>query len=389
MNKARIISILIVAFFLLNSLAWAGSKIAAPTSPAGKIQKYSEVAPTLTVQDLRPWLQELFPAATGVPTLTPLAADASTRRYFRLTWETPVASLPASCVVMLCDPWPDTETPDFLAVGRHLRACGVHVPRVYGIVPRQGCMCLEDFGDWTLATQWHTSATDRLLWGQRAIDELVKMHTVGTQQRDPDCPAFRLAFDIPKLLSELQFFRQHAIQTLWGHELTDADREALDHAFTQLCALLASLPQYFCHRDYHGWNIMAHDGVVGVLDFQDARLGPQPYDLVSLLVDRGTPDVLGRELLQAFVDYYIQRIEAEQAQRIDRSHFAELFDYVAVQRCLKAVGTFAYMTVVHRRPQYGQHILPTLAYLKPILPRYRTLHPLAELLRRYLPLLAD
>ncbi|MGQ4808965.1 N-acetylmuramate/N-acetylglucosamine kinase [Candidatus Entotheonellaceae bacterium PAL068K] len=343
----------------------------------------------LTVQTIQLWLRKLFPTATGLPRLAPLAADASTRRYFRCHWDTPRANLPASCIIMVCDPWGKTETPDFLAVGRHLRACEVRVPQVYGVCPPDGLMCVEDFGDRTLAAQWHASAVDRLLWGQRAIDELVKMHTVGTHRRDPACPALHLAFDIPKLLSELQFFRQYAIEMLWHQDLSDAERDALDHAFTALCAVLASQLPVLCHRDYHGWNIMTHDGAVGVLDFQDARLGPQPYDLVSLLVDRGTPDVLGSELLQTLVDYYLQRMEVEAARRIDRSHFAELFEYVAVQRCLKAVGTFAYMTVVHQRQQYRQYISPTLAYIKPIMQRYRTLQALAGLLRRYVPGLTD
>ena len=212
---------------------------------------------------------------------------------------------------MSCEPWSEHDTPDFLTVARHLRASGVHVPYVYGIAPAQGLMCLEDFGDTTLAAAWQTATTaTRLQWGRRAVDELVQMHTVGTQRRDPACPAFHLAFDVPKLLSELQFFRQHAIEGLWHQSLTAAERQAFDAACMPLCALLAAQPRYFCHRDYHGWNIMAHAGSVGVLDFQDARLGPQPYDLVSLLVDRGTPEVLGQEGLTALTTYYIQRMEA-------------------------------------------------------------------------------
>ena len=70
---------------------------------------------------------------------------------------------------------------------------------------------------------------------------------------------------------------------------------------------------------------MARDGTVGVLDFQDARMGPQPYDLASLLTDRGTPDLLGGALLTALTDYYLQRMQAEVGQRIDRDAFDQLF----------------------------------------------------------------
>ena len=82
--------------------------------------------------------------------------------------------------------------------------------------------------------------------------------------------------------------------------------------------------------------------------------------------------------------YYIQRMQAEEGRRLDQEAFAQLFDYAAVQRCLKAIGTFAAMTVVRQRPQYLPYIPPTLAYLRPLLQRYDALQPLAALLRRYM-----
>ena len=340
----------------------------------------------LTIDVVQPLLQQLFPKATRGPHIAPLAADASTRRYFRIHWDEPAVGSPASCVMMVCEPWQPHDTPDFLTVGQHLRAHGVRVPEIYGVSPRQGLMCLEDYGDCTLAVQWQVSLpAAQLAWGQRAIDELVKMHTSGTQHYDLACPAFKLSFDVPKLLSELQFFRQHAIEGLWQHTLTPTARDDLDAAFETLCVMLASAPRYFCHRDYHGWNIMACNGAVGILDFQDARMGPQPYDLASLLTDRGTPDLLGNAVLAALSDYYVRRFEVAAGYRIDRDAFDQLFDYVALQRCLKATGTFAAMAVLRQRPQYLSYILPTLTYLQPLLQRYAEIQPLAVLLRRYMP----
>jgi len=342
--------------------------------------------PTVSMTLVQPFVQQLFPAMTSPPQITPLAADASTRRYFRLHWDTVVAGCPASCVLMVCDPWPPEATPDFLTVGQHLQTHNVRVPVVYGVMPHAGLMCLEDYGDRTLASQWQDGEpTERLAWGQRAIDELVKMHTSGTQQVNLACPAFTLAFDVPKLLSELQYFRQHALMGLWQQPLSPTACEELDAAFTTLCELLAAAPRYFCHRDYHGWNIMVRDGAVGVLDFQDARMGPQPYDLASLLTDRGTPALLGEAAMTALCTYYRERLEAETGQALDRQVFGELFDSVAIQRCLKATGTFAAMAVVQQRPQYLPYIAPTLTYLRPLIQRYQILQPLARLLGQYIP----
>jgi aminoglycoside/choline kinase family phosphotransferase len=90
--------------------------------------------------------------------------------------------------------------------------------------------------------------------------------------------------------------------------------------------------------------------------------------------------------MTTLVDYYVQCIEAETGQRINRDAFNQLFDYVAIQRCLKATGTFAAMAVVRQRPQYLPYIPPTLTYVQPLLRRYYVLQPLARLLQRYVPL---
>ena len=344
-------------------------------------------ATTYLVEAIQPWIETLFPHTPGPLTVTPLAVDASTRRYYRMSWPQPMAGHPASCILMVCEPWQEGEIPDFLAVAHHLRSSGIRVPHVYGTLPAEGWMCLEDFGDRTLAAAWQeASVSGRLLWGQRALQTLIRIHTTATQYHDPACPAFRLAFDVPKLLSELQFFRQHAIAGLWRHTLTDSEQDAFDAACQPLCTLLASQPRYFCHRDYHSWNLMAQEEKLGVLDFQDARMGPQAYDVVSLLVDRGTPDVLGAEVSTALVTYYVQSFQAETGQPLPRQDFTVLFELVAVQRCLKAIGTFAAMHVMQQRSQYLGYIPPTLAYVQPLLRRYEILRPLELLLHRYTPL---
>ena len=200
--------------------------------------------------------------------------------------------------------------------------------------------------------------------------------TLATQTVDPACPAFRLAFDVDKLTSELHFFRTHAVVALWQQPLGPNDCQAWDGAFHALCAPLATAPRFFCHRDYHGWNIMVHDGVIGVLDFQDARMGPQPYDLASLLTDRGTADVPHRRRHGGVDRLLPGQVAGGSGRTVDKDEFGWLFDMAAVQRCLKAIGTFAAMHVVHDRPQYLPYIPPTLAYLRPLMQRYEPLRPL-------------
>jgi aminoglycoside/choline kinase family phosphotransferase len=341
----------------------------------------------LTKEQVQPWLATLFPDVNVGLSVMPLTADASTRRYFRAQWRHLQAEKTVSRVIMVGDPWPATETPDFLAVSQHLATHGVRVPAIDGVAAAAGWMCLQDFGDRALADVWRDAAPpERLLWGQRALDALVRIHTAATPSHHHSCPAFHLAFDVPKLLSELQHFRVHAIEGLWQRVLSDDEREAFAAACLPLCTHLEAQPRYFCHRDYHAWNIMAEDKMVGILDFQDARMGPQPYDVVSLLVDRRTPSLLGPDVSTALVRYYLDQFEAESGQRVDRAAFNELFELVAVQRCLKAIGTFAAMHVVYGRSQYLPYIEPTLNYVRPLVQRHAMLSTLAAFLYRYTPL---
>jgi aminoglycoside/choline kinase family phosphotransferase len=341
----------------------------------------------LRQEQVQPWLATLFPDVKAGLSVVPLTADASTRRYFRAQWRSLEAGKTVTRIIMVGDPWPEAQTPDFIAVAQHLAASGVRVPTIDGVVAASGWMCLQDFGDLALADVWRgADKPERLVWGQRALDALVRMHTTATQHDNASCPAFHLAFDVPKLLSELQHFRLHAIEGLWQRNLSDDERAAFEAACLPLCAHLEAQPRYFCHRDYHGWNIMAEDKTVGILDFQDARMGPQPYDVVSLLVDRRTPLLLGSDISTALVQYYLDRFEAESGQRVDRAAFDELFELVAVQRCLKAIGTFAAMYVAYGRSQYLPYIEPTLHYVRPLLQRHATLSALATLLYRYAPL---
>jgi aminoglycoside/choline kinase family phosphotransferase len=341
----------------------------------------------LTKEQVQPWLATLFPDVNAGLSVVPLTADASTRRYFRAQWRHLEAEKTVTRVIVVGDPWPETETPDFIAVARHLAASGVRVPTIDGVAAASGWMCLQDFGDRALADVWREADNpERLVWGQRALDALVRMHTTATQHNDAACPAFHLAFDVPKLLSELHHFRLHAIEGLWQHVLSEDEREAFEAACLPLCTHLEAQPRYFCHRDYHGWNIMAQNQTVGILDFQDARMGPQPYDVVSLLVDRRTPSLLGPDVSRALVQYYLDRFAAASGQRVDRAAFDDLFELVAVQRGLKAIGTFAAMHMAYGRSQYLTYIEPTLTYVRPLLQRHAMLSALAACLYRYTPL---
>jgi aminoglycoside/choline kinase family phosphotransferase len=154
------------------------------------------------------------------------------------------------------------------------------------------------------------------------------------------------------------------------------ERQAFDEEWAAIATELAAEPRVLCHRDYHSRNLMLHEGSLYVIDFQDARMGPDTYDLVSLLRDSYV-DIAERELDELIA--YFQALKGS----ADAARFRRRFDLMAVQRNLKALGTFAYQTISRRNPVYIQYIPRTLRYVRTNLETYSRFARLRELLASY------
>ncbi len=139
-----------------------------------------------------------------------------------------------------------------------------------------------------------------------------------------------------------------------------------------------------CHRDYHSRNLMLHDGSLFIIDFQDARMGPDTYDLVSLLRDSYV-DLTSQqvdELIAYFLALHGRRRRGD--ARIRRPNSARRFDVMALQRNLKALGTFGYQTVTRGNPVYIQYMPRTLAYVRANLVKNARFGRLHELLAGFI-----
>ena len=110
----------------------------------------------------------------------------------------------------------------------------------------------------------------------------------GSELSSSDSPPYGIAFDVEKLTWELEFFTKHFLEAYRGVAIADGARQALAAEWRTIAEELASEPRVLCHRDYHSRNLMLHDNQLYIIDFQDARLGPDTYDLVSLLRDSNT-----------------------------------------------------------------------------------------------------
>jgi aminoglycoside/choline kinase family phosphotransferase len=212
----------------------------------------------------------------------------------------------------------------------------------------------------------------------------------GAELASPEYPPYSVAFDVDKLLWELEFFTKHYLEGYRGAAIAPAEREALRGEWQRLAEELAAEPRVLCHRDYHSRNLMLHGDELFIIDFQDARLGPDTYDLVSLLRDSyvDLPEATVDELAAYFVALKRQGIDPA-PHRAWEADFRGRFDVMALQRNLKALGTFGFQTGVRRNPVYIQYIPRTIRHVE------RNLHRndarfgrLRELLAAYMDELA-
>ncbi|MEY4637281.1 MAG: hypothetical protein RJA55_3079 [Acidobacteriota bacterium] len=311
-----------------------------------------------------------------VTTVMPLTGDASDRRYFRvlLKDEQPV-------VLALHQGPIEFERMPFVAIARLLRQIPVPVPAILHHSNELGVLGLEDLGDVTL--QAHLGATtpaEHAALYRQAVSFIAHMQQRGEELRSPEYPPYQIAFDVEKLTWELEFFVKHYLLAYKGASLSEARREALRGEWSAVVEELAGEPRVLCHRDYHSRNLMWHGGSLYIIDFQDARMGPDTYDLASLLrdayVDLAAPQV--DELIAFFLALKGLRHAEDQAE------FRRRFDLMALQRNLKALGTFGYMTTGRNNTVYIQYIPRTLSHVKANLAKYPRFARLQDLLSEWL-----
>ncbi len=255
------------------------------------------------------------------------------------------------------------------------------VPAILAHSNALGVIALEDLGDVTL--QAHLGAAS-----PAEHKALYRKRSASSRRCSAAAPPWRrrtirptpIAFDVDKLTWELDFFLKNFLEGYRGITLTGAARDALRAEFASIVEELAAEPRVLCHRDYHSRNLMLHEGSLYIIDFQDARMGPDTYDLVSLLRDSYV-DLTEDEVDDLIAFFLALRCgPGDQALAEDGEEFRRRFDLMALQRNLKALGTFGFQTISRGNPVYIQYIPRTLNYVRANLERYPRFARLRELL---------
>lgn len=307
--------------------------------------------------------------------VVPLTGDASDRRYFRV-----ITRDGRSRVLALhAEPF-SFQTLPFVNVARLFQAIPLPVPDILDHADDLGVLVLQDLGDVTLQAHLGAAApTEHAALYREAVSFLVRLQSRGRELTSASFLPYGIAFDREKLLWDLDFFVRHFVEAYRGIQLPGAVRNGLREEWTPIVEEIASEPRVLCHRDYHSRNLMLNEGRLYIIDFQDARMGPNTYDLVSLLRDSYLD--LREETVDELIDHFLSLSGAAAVPTpAGRQEFRRRFDLMALQRNLKALGTFGFQTAVRGNPVYIQYIPRTLRYVRTNLVRHARYGRLHELL---------
>lgn len=313
------------------------------------------------LQLVQQWLSGLFPGRSL--TLAPASADASFRRYFRLHLDEGETH-----IVMDAPPAHEDCRP-FIRVAALLGEAGLNAPKVLAQDVERGLLLLSDLGNTTYLDALDDGNADRLF--RDAIDALTKWQLASRPDTLPP-------YDEPLLRRELGLFPDWYVARHLETTLTASQKQALEDVFDLLVRSALAQPRVYVHRDYMPRNLMVCDDNPGILDFQDAVMGPITYDAVSLFRD-------------AFVSWDEERVLDwsirywEKARRAglpvpgDFSEFYRDFEWMGVQRHLKVLGIFARIHYRDGKPRYLADTPRFIGYVRAVAQRYGALAPLLRL----------
>ena len=272
-----------------------------------------------------------------------LAGDASFRRYDRLVRS-------GESAVLMDAPPPHEDVRCFERIDRLLLDLGLSAPRPFGMDADAGLLLLEDLGDRTF-TRALAAGDDEASLYRLAVDLLIALHRRCAHESRH---AFLPAYDDRRLLDEALLFTDWYLPAITGEEVTQERRQAYVAAWEAVLPVARRVPESLVLRDYHVDNLMVladREGVAacGLLDFQDAVIGPVSYDLVSLLED-ARRDV-SSAVVEAALERYLSAFPDLEAER-----FLASYAVLGAQRNAKIIGIFSRLCRRDGKPQYLQHI---------------------------------
>jgi len=318
----------------------------------------------LRLEALTGWLHEQLPGRHL--DIQPASADASFRRYFRVTLED------GSTHVAMDAPPPNEDCRPFLAVRALFETAGAHVPALRAQDVERGFLLLSDLGSTTYLDVLDSENAPALYFD--ALDSLIRIQKASRPDVLP-------LYDRDRLLAEMELFPVWYVGRHLKAELDAKEADALYEVFDRILDVNLAEPLVFVHRDFHSRNLMVTLPNPGVIDFQDAVYGPISYDLVSLFKDAYI-DWEEDQVLDWLIRYWQGARRAGLPVRADFADFHRDYEFMGVQRHLKVLGIFARLYHRDGKDGYLKDLPRVMKYLLQTSQRYRDLAPLARLLQR-------
>ena len=330
--------------------AWCGN--IAPPADALRDRTTPRMTPPsssdLRQDALRDWLRQQFGGVAFE--LTVASADASFRRYFRVH----LGGADAATLIAMDAPPEHEDLRPWLAIAHLIAGAAVHAPRVQAEDLAQGFLLVDDLGLHTYQDALAAGRDPAPLY-QDALQALARL------QGRIVATAALPHYDHALLRRELELFREWLCIRHLALELSSAEHGVLDRAFAWLITEALAMPTAFVHRDWHARNLMAclgSDANPGVLDFQDAVIGPVAYDLVSLTRDAYLD--WSRPQIARWIGDFHHAAQAERAPvPASLDEFTLQHDLIGVQRHLKVAGIFARLSIRERVSEDSTEGVPT------------------------------
>jgi len=262
----------------------------------------------------------------------------------------------------------------FLHVAKIFHEIGVNVPKIIDKNISNGFILMDDFGSKHYLDIVKENPSKKKSLYSNAIETLLYLQAKGENYHN------NFPFYTRDLIrKEILLFVEWFLTIKLGYELTESEKEQFEVCISILIDNALEQPQVLVHRDYHSRNLMVlSSGSPGVLDFQDAVIGPITYDLVSLL--RDCYITLPSDLIELLFDKFYENLNENIRNNYSKNRFKKFFDLMGIQRHLKAIGIFSRLNYRDGKQNYLKDIPRTLNYIYHVSENYKELNFLRELI---------
>jgi aminoglycoside/choline kinase family phosphotransferase len=301
------------------------------------------------ISDLKQWCEQELSRKIE---LSLLHADASPRVYYRAT------HVNDTWVAMDSSNEKQSIAP-FISIAQNWISSGVNVPKILFCDMDKGWLILTDFGDKLLQYELSNENVDS--YYQKCMDIILNIQRVDGNY---DLPVF----GVTHIQKELSLFKEWFVEKLLGMSFAGSWEKIFTPIEAKIISIFKQQPQVTVHRDFHSRNIMQleNDGL-GIIDFQDAMIGPITYDLISLIKDCYI--CWDKNKVSSWQEYFYFKI-SENYKLINQAQFYEWCDWTSLQRHLKVLGIFSRLKLRDNKPRYLDDMPRIMDYVLEVTNKY-------------------